>query len=77
MDHKPLSTASEIVDALGGVGAVRELGYSDGQVRMWLTREGIPSEHFVAITNALRGVGKEADPKVFGMKETVNCTHVL
>jgi DNA-binding transcriptional regulator YdaS (Cro superfamily) len=64
-----LYSVAEIIDAVGGPSAACELAgiKSANAPSNWKARRKIPSEHFLVFTDALRAVGKEADPAVFGL----------
>lgn len=64
-----LTSIDAIIEALGGptkMGAVAAVGAS--AVVNWRVRGEIPPEYFVLITDALRALGMEAAPSVFGFK---------
>mgnify|MGYP003439481101 FL=1 len=64
-----LTTTSEVMDALGGNGAVAELtGSSIKAVWNWRGFETFPSNTYVAMTIALRAAGKTAPASLWGMK---------
>lgn len=64
---KVLSTPSEAIDALGGTSAVADMFDCPMQrVSNW-RRAGIPSKYSLAISDALKAIGKRADPKIFGL----------
>jgi hypothetical protein len=61
-------TVAAVIDALGGnakVGALVGVGAS--AVSNWRTRGRIPAELFLVFSEALKGIGKAADPSLFGM----------
>lgn len=64
-----LKSPSEVIDALGGSSALAVvLGVGQTAVSNWRSRGAIPPEYFLTITEALTGLGKVADPAVFGFK---------
>jgi len=64
-----LSTTSEVMDALGGNLAVAELtGSKPKAVWNWRGFETFPSNTYVAMTEALRVIGKTAPASLWGMK---------
>ena len=66
---KELTTASEVIDALGGPAAVsRLLGTSTNAVCNWRVR-GLPPETFLALSEALKGKELYAMPGLWRMKE--------
>lgn len=64
-----LNSVAEIIDAVGGDAAACELtGVKSASAPWnWKDRRRIPAEHFLVFADALRAVGKEADPAVFGL----------
>lgn len=66
-----LSTVDEVIEAVGGTAAAAGIaGVSPPAVSNWRGRGRIPSEKFMIFAAALRGLGKEASPDVFGMDRT-------
>lgn len=64
-----LSSASEVMDALGGNGAVAELtGSTNKAVWNWRASGSFPSNTYVVLTDALRAIGKTAPDSLWGMK---------
>ncbi|WP_213287545.1 hypothetical protein [Bradyrhizobium sp. sGM-13] len=64
-----LSTTSEVIDALGGNAAVAKItGSTVKAVWNWRGFETFPSNTYVALTDALRAIGKTAPPSLWGMK---------
>jgi len=64
-----LTSVESVIEALGGptkMAAVAGVGAS--AVVNWRVRGEIPPENFILITDALRAMGAEADPTVFGFK---------
>ena len=63
-----LSTIDEVVAAVGGVPAAVALvgAKASNAPSMWKIRGRIPPEHFFPFSEALRKVGKQADPALFG-----------
>lgn len=68
-----LSTIDEVFEAVGGPDAARSIAGVKSQSAPfnWRERGRIPTEHFLVISEALRAVGKEADPDLFGFTPTV------
>lgn len=64
-----LATVDDIIDAVGGTRAAASLaGVTLPAVSNWRERRRIPSEKFMIFAEALREVGKEAPPELFGFK---------
>lgn len=64
-----LSTASEVMDALGGNSAVAEITASKPKaVWNWRKDNFFPSNTYVALTEALSAKGKTAPASLWGMK---------
>jgi len=64
-----LGTTSEVMDELGGNGAVAELTNSRPKaVWNWRKAGAFPSNTYVAITDALLARGKTAPATLWGMK---------
>ena len=62
-----IETVPDVVEALGGTfkaAAIASVGPS--AVSNWIRRGSIPSDRFFIISDALRGVGKEVSPNLFG-----------
>lgn len=69
MAHDFLETTVEIIDALGGNGAVEALTASKpSTVSNWRKFGTFPSNTYVVITGALAGIGKTAPDTLWGMK---------
>lgn len=65
-----ISSTSEVMDALGGNGAVAELtGSKNKAVWNWRGSETFPSNTYVVMTEALRAIGKTAPASLWGMKQ--------
>ena len=64
-----LHSVAEVIEAVGGAAAACELAgvKSTNAPSNWKFREKIPSEYFLVFTDALRAVGKEANPAIFGL----------
>jgi hypothetical protein len=68
-----LTTTSQVIDALGGTGAVAALLSSDDEkytrkaVWNWRTFETFPSKTYVAMIEALRAQGKTAPASLWSM----------
>lgn len=65
-----LTSVEAVIDAIGGASAACDLAgvKSISAPSNWKTRKRIPPEHFLVFSDALRAVGKEADPAVFGLR---------
>jgi DNA-binding transcriptional regulator YdaS (Cro superfamily) len=64
-----LCSADAVIKALGGTSAVATLtGVGPSAVSNWKARGTIPSENFLALSEALASREMEADPAVFGFK---------
>lgn len=68
-----LSTIDEVFAAVGGPDAARSIAgiRSQSAPFNWKARGRIPPEHFFPFSEALRKIGKEADPALFGFSQTV------
>ena len=67
-----LRTIDEIVELLGGTVKVAALcGVGRSAVSNWRLRGRIPAEFFLVFSEALRAVGADADPALFGMAAAV------
>lgn len=65
-----LSTTSQVLDALGGNGAVAEItGSTTKAVWNWRGFNTFPSNTYVAMTEALLAKGKTAPASLWGMKQ--------
>lgn len=65
----PLTSASAIIDVLGGTfEAARKLGKTPQAVTNWRARRMIPPELFLVVTDLIGRSGKAADPAVFRMQ---------
>ncbi len=63
---EPLRTTSAVIDALGGTAAVSVLtGRSMQAVSNWRSREYFTASSYEAITRALLGIGRTADPSLW------------
>ena len=62
-----LKTVDDVISELGGTGATASLArLGDPAVSNWKARGKIPSDQYMVISEALRAIGKEADPAIFG-----------
>jgi hypothetical protein len=69
MSSEMLETFSEVWDALGGRQGLTGLtGAKTSTLSMWKKAESFPSNTYVAMTDALRAVGKTAPASLWGMK---------
>lgn len=62
-----IETVPAVVEALGGtfkVASIASVGPS--AVSNWIKRGAIPSDRFFLISNALKDIGREASPALFG-----------
>ncbi len=68
-----LCTIDEVFEALGGPDAARSITGVKSQSAPfnWKERGRIPTEHFLVISGALKAVGKEADPGLFGFTQPI------
>ena len=68
---KQLKTVEEVISALGGPGAVRELTgrYSASVVPMWKSRQSFPPNTFLLMKAALRAKGVDAPAALWNMAE--------
>jgi DNA-binding transcriptional regulator YdaS (Cro superfamily) len=65
-----LNSVDEVIEVLGGTGAVASLvGMSSPAVSNWSKRGRISHRSSMIIRDALAALGKEAAPSVFGFKE--------
>lgn len=65
-----LRSVDEVIEALGGTGAVASLArVSPPAVSNWSKRGRISQGNFTIIRDALAARGEEAAPGVFGFKE--------
>lgn len=68
-----LNTVDEIIDFLGGTGAVAQLaGLGPSAVSMWRTSGKIPAAFYFVIRDALALRRKKAPISLFGFKETAS-----
>ena len=66
-----LLTASAVVEALGGTGAVSRLtGRNVTAVSNWKSRKRLPPNTFIIMKEALRKRGEDAVDQLWGMKAT-------
>jgi hypothetical protein len=64
-----LTSASEILDELGGNASVAKLtGSTSKAVWNWRAANSFPANTYVAITSALASKGKSAPPELWDMK---------
>lgn len=64
-----LNSVDDVIEALGGTAAAAALlGVGSPAVSNWRLRGKVPQEYFLLVGGALKGLGKEADPAVFGFK---------
>ena len=62
-----LETVDDVIKELGGTGATAFLAHlGDPAVSNWKARGVIPPTYYMVISAALRAIGKEANPVVFG-----------
>lgn len=67
--RKNLTTVDEVVDSLGGTGAVADLvGVWPSAVSNWRARGFIAPDKFRVISEALEAAGARADLRVFGFR---------
>ena len=67
-----LTSVDAVIDALGGPTKTAAMaGVGASAVVNWRTRREIPSDRFLLISEALRGIGEEVSPAVFGFKEPI------
>jgi hypothetical protein len=65
-----LSTTSEVMDALGGNASVVAITSSNPKaVWNWRVSKTFPANTYVAMTEALRAIGKTAPASLWGMRE--------
>lgn len=65
---RTLTTPDEVIDTLGGTGAVaRLLGVDDRVVSNWRGR-GLPPETYLVLTQALRSRRRSAPPGLWRMR---------
>jgi len=63
-----LGTVDDMVNALGGTAKVAALGgVGLSAVSNWRSRGRVPAELFLVFSEALKSLGKSADPALFGM----------
>jgi DNA-binding transcriptional regulator YdaS (Cro superfamily) len=64
-----LTSVDAVIEALGGPTKIAALaGIWPSAVSNWRVRGEIPPENFLLISDALRAIGTEAEPSVFGFK---------
>jgi hypothetical protein len=69
MSYEMLETFSDVWDALGGRQGMADLtGAKTSTLSMWKKAESFPSNTYVAMTDALRAIGKTAPASLWGMK---------
>lgn len=72
MDVQPLSTTADVMDALGGTGAVASLtGSKLSAASNWRSFETFPANTYVAMKAALDARGLTAPDSLWGMKSAV------
>ncbi len=65
-----LETVESVIEELGGTfRAAEAAGVGPSAVSNWKTRGKIPSDQFLIISAALKTVGKEVSPGLFGFTE--------
>ena len=70
MSYETLVTTSQVMDALGGNGAVEILTSSKpSAVSNWRGFNTFPSNTYVAMIGALHAIGKTAPASLWGMKQ--------
>ena len=66
---KHLKTVDDVIEALGGDGAVKVLFNVDYRhLWNWRDRCGFPPDTFFAMTTKLHRAGKTADPRLWKMR---------
>lgn len=66
---KQLTTANEVIDALGGTSKVAALTESAAtRVSNWRVRNKLPPETFIVMTDKLGRDGMSAPPELWGIK---------
>lgn len=66
-----IESVDAVIDAVGGTSAASKLaGVGLSAVSNWKSRGRIPAEKFKIFERALAGIGKEADPRIFGFDAT-------
>lgn len=69
MSFEMLETATQVFDALGGNAGVGKLtGAKSSAMSMWRQAESFPPNTYVAMTDALRALGKTAPDSLWRMK---------
>lgn len=69
MDVETLRTTDDVIDALGGNRAVGEITASNAKaVSNWRASNSFPSNTYVALQAALKGIGKSAPDALWSMK---------
>ena len=69
MADQILTTTDEVMDALGGTGAVAVLtGRTSPAASNWRGFDTFPANTYVVMTEALRALGKTAPDSLWGMK---------
>jgi len=72
MGRETLTTAEDVIDALGGVAAVSRLfGFDRRNVSNWKTR-GLPSESYYALSTLLRKKGYAAPLTLWRQYELID-----
>lgn len=75
MDLEILETTAQVIDALGGNGAVCELTDSKpNAVSNWRGFETFPPNTYVVMTQALAAIGKTAPTSLWRMKLPVEAS---
>lgn len=65
-----LTTASEVIDRLGGTAATARLtSRRDQHVTNWRRSGRLPPDTFLIMQSELRRLGAEAPPSLWGIKE--------
>lgn len=65
---KPLATAAEVIEALGGPAATARLtGRKAQHVWNWKNSDRLPAETFLVISSELEALGKSAPPSLWGI----------
>jgi hypothetical protein len=69
MSYEMLENFSDVWDALGGREGLAGLtGAKTSTLSMWKKARSFPSNKYVAMTDALRAIGKTAPASLWGMK---------
>lgn len=70
MSLEILESTADVMDALGGNAAVQTLtAGKPSAVANWRVAKTFPSNTYVAMTEALRALGKSAPPSLWGMRQ--------